>query len=368
MSFRSFLWPAFAISVICFAQANHNVGPMPPVPPDPFELVTAPAQATGDPESRNAAIAMLNKARMLSNVRAQPYDLKTSFIASGGTAGDGTWSLEDISPGQSKYRWTAIGAGYSVVNLYTDSTRGILYSSSSSTTLPLRLAQVRNALFFAFPMLGPYASIRTATGSLNGAEQRCVLVVQGAGSRVFDGARNWEESEFCMDANSGLLTTYSPAPGLFVHYDYSAGLQFHGKSIAGAFTLTEAGRTVIEAKTVSVAEPPTPDNAMFTTAGLTAAGVGRTMTPAGHMRFHVSSSDSTNVQVVVLHGTISASGGGIEQVEVLASSDPSKDQTALARFGKAPFSFGTSAGATPPSSEVFMTVEFDPPSTRSAAP
>jgi len=359
LPFRSFLWPVFAISAVCFAQMDRNAGPLPPVPPDPLELVTAPAQPTSDPESRQAAIAMLNRARMLSNVRAQPYHLKTSFIASGGTAGDGTWALEDVSPGQSKYRWTATGPGYSAVNLYTDSTRGILYSNAPSTAAPLRLAQVRNALFFVFPNLGPYASIRTAPGSLNGVEQRCVLVVQGAGSRVFDGARNWEESEFCMDANSGLLTTYSPAPGLFVHYDYSAGILFHGKSIAGAFTITEAGRTVVDAKTVGVAEPPAADNAMFTTAGLTAAGVGRTMTPAGHMRFHVPSSDSTNIQVVVLHGTISAS-GGVEQVEVLASSDPTKDQTALARFGKAPAMFGTSPGATAPSSEVFMTVEFVP--------
>jgi hypothetical protein len=106
-----------------------------------------------------------------------------------------------------------------------------------------------------------------------------------------------------------------------------------------------SGRTVIEAKTVSVAQPPAPDNAMFTTAGLTAAGVGRTMAPASHVRFHVSSSDSTNLQVVVLHGTISTS-GGMEQVEVLASSDTSKDQAALTRFGKSPFSFGTSPGAT----------------------
>jgi hypothetical protein len=64
-SFRSFLWPTFAISVICFAQVNRDSGPMPPVPPDPLELVTAPAQATGDPESRNAAIAMLNQARQI---------------------------------------------------------------------------------------------------------------------------------------------------------------------------------------------------------------------------------------------------------------------------------------------------------------
>jgi hypothetical protein len=80
----------------------------PPVPVDALELVTGTAQAVQDAEQRIAAIGLLRKARDLSNVRAQPYDLKTSFTASGGLASDGNWMLEDIAPGRG-YRWTAQG-------------------------------------------------------------------------------------------------------------------------------------------------------------------------------------------------------------------------------------------------------------------
>jgi hypothetical protein len=100
------------------------------------------------------------------------------------------------------------------------------------------------------------ASVRTATGLLAGAEQRCVLLVIGAGSRSFTGTRNWEESEYCVDARTGLLTTYSPVPGLFVHYDYSQAIHFHDKLLANGFTIWEAGQKVAEATTVSVNDPP----------------------------------------------------------------------------------------------------------------
>ncbi len=184
----------------------------PPLPVDSLELVTGAAQPVQDAEQRIAALGLLNKARDLSNVRAQPYDLKTSFIASGGLASDGSWMLEDIAPGRG-YRWTAQGPNYSTVNLYPESTVGGLYGTQSGGNLPLRLMQVRAAIFFRYPAVGPQASVRTAAASLNGAEQRCLLIVIGAGNRSFTGARNWEESEYCVDAQTGLLTTYSPVPG-----------------------------------------------------------------------------------------------------------------------------------------------------------
>ena len=199
------------------AALDFRTIPRPPVPVDALELVTGAALPVRDAAERIAAIGLLNKARDLSSVRAQPYDLKTSFRASGGLASDGNWLLEDIAPGRG-YRWTAQGPNYSAINLYPESTTDGLYGNQASGNLPLRLMQVRAAIFFRYPIVGPQASVRTATGSLNGAEQHCVLIVIGAGNRTFTGARNWEESEYCMDAQTGLLTTYSPVPGLFVRY------------------------------------------------------------------------------------------------------------------------------------------------------
>jgi len=81
------------------------------------------------------------------------------------------------------------------------------------------------------------------------------------------GGRNWDESEYCVDAKSGLLTTYSIAPGIFVHYDCSGGIQFYGKSIPTSFKIVAAGRTVVESRTIRVTEPPPATDALFNPAG-----------------------------------------------------------------------------------------------------
>src|SRR4051794_3596974 len=337
---------SLAFSIALFAQTpaapvrealDFRTIPRPPVPADPLELVTGAAQPVQDAQQRIAAIALLNRARDLSNVRAQPYDLKTSFSAYGGLSSDGSWMLEDISPGRG-YRWTAQGPNYSAINLYPESVRSGLYGNQASGILPLRLMQVRSAIFFSYPTVGPQASVRTANGLLNGVQLRCVLIVIGAGNRSFTGARNWEESEYCADANTGLLTTYSPVPGLFVHYEYSPAIRFHNKFIPTGFTISEAGRVVAEARTVGVTDPPPSSDALFNPAGLVALGAGRAMNPGFNMpivtpapgRPLPTSNAEAAVQVVTLHGNVSGD-GRLSEVEILASTDASLNQAALDR-------------------------------------
>jgi hypothetical protein len=339
--------------------------PRPPVPADPLELVIGPAQAVETAEQRLAAIAVLNRARDLSAVRAQPYDLKTSFTSTGGSASDGNWSLEDISPAKGIYRWTAQGPSYSVINLYPNTTQGILYSNQPGGVVPLRLEQVREALFFVYIQPGPQASIRTATGYLNGVQQNCLLVAYGFRGPALTGARDWQESEFCTDAGTGLLTTYLPAPGLFIHYDYSSAIAFHGKTVAGAFTITEAGRPVIEARTLSVADPPDPKSPIFDSAGLVALGVGREMTAASRVRGTAPVNrgrgapplENPTIQVVTLHGNAGPD-GKLTEVGILASSDPSMNQAALDRTANWGTGNRSQPGATAQSNEVFFTWEF----------
>jgi hypothetical protein len=351
---------------------NFEALPRPAVPTDPLELVTGPAQAVENVEQRAAAVALLTKARQLSNVRAQPYDLKTSFTSSGGLASDGAWSLEDVSPGRGIYRWSAQGPGYSATNLYTSTTQGMLYSNQPGGVVPMRLAQVREALFFQNLGAGPQMSLRTASGYLNGVQQQCVLTGMGMAfsGKALTGPRNWEEVEICADAATGLLTTYSPVPGLFVHYDYQNAVQFHGKTIAGAFTITEAGRPVIEARTQSLTDPPDAKNPMFDNTGLIPLGVGQEMTPAWRSRSRVplfqmggrgvQPPANLAIQVVVLHGTVGPDGKLVD-TEVLASTDSNLNQTGIARASQ----FGTmmqgnraQPGATAQSHEAIYTFEF----------
>jgi hypothetical protein len=333
--------------------------PSPPVPSDPLELVTAGAQPIQDADQRAAVTQLLTNAHSLSNVRAQPYDLKTTFSSFGGSASDGTWSLEDVSPGRNVYRWTAQGPNYSGVNLYTDSR---YYVTDPAATIPLRLAQVRETIFFTTPPTGPYAALRTAAGYLNGTALQCVLVGFGGGQATPQSSgRDWKEAEYCVDPKSGLLMTYSPVPGLYVRYDYSQASQFHGHTIPGSFIITQAGKTVIEAKTESVTEPPATSSPLFQPAGLKVAGVGAVMTPASRMFsriFPPKLMDNPRVDVVVLHSVTSAS-SQTNELEVLLSTSPAANQQALDRLKQAAGPIGATSqpGATPQSHEAFYTLE-----------
>ncbi|HKD08459.1 MAG TPA: hypothetical protein VKB79_21340 [Bryobacteraceae bacterium] len=339
--------------------------PRPPMPPDPMELIAGDAQPVQDAQQRIAAIGLLVKAHKLSNIRAQPYDLKTSFIAYGGLPSDGNWMIEDAARGP-KYRWTASGPNFSAVNLYPEGSTNGLYSNQPGGILPLRLLQVRSAIFFIYPGMGPQASIRTATGSLNGEPQSCVLVVTGAGSRTFSGSRNWEESEYCVDSKTGLLSQYSPAPGVFVRYDYSSGIRFHNTFIPTAFSIFENGKVVAEARTVGVTDPPAATDPMFDAAGLTPVGSGRAMNPGTNFPLVVTAPGQSfagaggrpSIQVVCLHGDV-AGDGRLSEAEILASTDSSLNQAAMERAEAiAKTRLRLQPGATAQSSEMFLTLEF----------
>jgi hypothetical protein len=89
MLLRSLVAAVLAVSA-AFAQASAarvarlavNAISRPPIPLDRMELVTGAPLAVTNAELRMAAVSLLSKAHELSNVRAQPYDLKTSFTAS----------------------------------------------------------------------------------------------------------------------------------------------------------------------------------------------------------------------------------------------------------------------------------------------
>jgi hypothetical protein len=327
--------------------------PEPPVPADPLELVQGNAETVETPEQRQAAIALLNSARANSNVRAHPYHLVTTFQSFGSSASDGVWSLDDMSPGGKLYRWTAEGPGYSAVHLYSNE---LLYTNQPSMAIPLRLAQVREAIFFTYPRIGPYPSLRTANGSLDGAPLNCILTAPGFGGRTFSGGRNWEESEYCVDPNSRLLVTESPAPGVYVRYDYTNAIQFHGKTIPGGLTISEFGRPMIEAKTQSVSDPGNGNPALFAPSGLTAIGVGSIMTPPARVRRGQGGASGT-LQMVELHG-VSSPDGQMSEIEVLASTNAGLNQAALdwANRWQQPANQPRN-GSTPQSHEIFFLYE-----------
>jgi hypothetical protein len=347
---------------VAFAQVPVNpwiAAAQPPVPSDPLEMAAGNAQPVQDVIQRAAAVELLRKAQLLSNVRRSPYDLKTRFISVGSSPSDGSWQLEDASPGLGIYRWTAQGPSYSAVNLFTNS---LVYSNMPPSGIPLRLAQVRAAIFFNYPVYGPRASLRTATGNLNGAEVTCVLVSHRFNIKPASGSRRWDEYESCIDPRSGLLMSYSPAPGLYILYDYSAAKHFHERIIPGKFTITQAGQPIIEAQVESVVDPASPDSGIYTPAGLNPLGVGSLMTAPWNIQTTffqgTAAPNYSNAQFVVLHGMLSPDGHFADS-EILASSNSGLNQQAVqyAMRNRQRQPAGET-GATPQSHEIIFTTLF----------
>ena len=337
-----------------------------PVPSDPLELVTANARQVQTPEERAAAMELLESAHRLSNVRLHAYDLKTSFTSYGSSSSDGRWILEDMSPGANVYRWTAQGPSFSGIYL---NEKNLLSSNQPGGAMPLRLAQVRDAMWGAyFPGIGPYATLRVSNGYLSGAELRCVLVAHGFYGKSqpqFSSGRSFDEAEYCVNTQTGLLETYSPYAGVYVRYDYANALHFHEQIIPDGFTITERGKAVIEAKTESVGEAPPKNSSLFETAGLNPLGVGQVIPlPLIVQGFHSSpNTDAGSAgQVVVLHGMVSPD-GHFTEAEILASTNASLEQAAMDHASQAhalQMNADKQPGTTPQSREVVFTVQFLP--------
>jgi Gram-negative bacterial TonB protein C-terminal len=165
-----------------------------------------------------------------------------------------------------------------------------------------------------------------------------------------------------VDPKAGTLITYSEAPGLYFHYDYSKALQFHGKIIPNDFTITQAGQTVVEAQTESVTDPVNNPEA-FQTAGLNQIGVGAIMSPAWQYRARLplpGAAPGAAAQVVELHALQSPT-GQVSDIELLASSDAALNEAAIAfasKWHSGMMGQDSQAGATPQSHEVVMTIEY----------
>jgi hypothetical protein len=354
------------------SPAPHILSPFaaatpPPVPEDSLELVTGEAQPVEDGEQRAAELSMLEKARDLSNVRAQSYDLNTIFTAFDSTGSSAEWVEEDISPARDIYRWSAEGPSFSGIFLSKDS---LLSSNRPTNAIPLRLAQVRDAIFYEYTYVHDHASVRAASGTLNGVEMHCILIAHDVGTRILTGARNWDEFEYCIDPNTGLLATYSPAPGLYFRYDYSDARRFHDKIIPSEFTISEGGRIVVEARTLSVTDPVGADSALFSGAGLTPLGAGpgnlgavidHIMVPPQHLNPQTMNSPLA-LQIVVVAG-ITGKDGHLAESEILTSTAPEMNQAALDSANKraemqCSCGPGTAPGALAPSREIIYVIRF----------
>ncbi len=256
------LVPLLLFSAICsvelFAQ---SVRPTAPIPNDPLELATGPVDLADTPAKRTAGLALLEQARQNFNLRAPgsaPYDIKVSFNAIGTSQYAGPGEMEEMS-NTANTRWTAHLGTYSQVRVFAG---GTAYDVHPGTYLPLRLQMLRQAIFWPISGRFPNAFIRTAPAIWKGAPVSCLLFSRAGPEAATLPGRRWQEEEFCIDPKTGLLHTYSVAPGIYNVYDYSGAIQFHGRLFPRQLSVMVAGAMVLQGQVDSLTDLA-PDPKLF---------------------------------------------------------------------------------------------------------
>jgi hypothetical protein len=141
----------------------------------------------------------------------------------------------------------------------------MFYRAGTSSIVPLRLQEARAALFDAIPS-ADYVnrdSIRTSATAYHGAQVTCVLLLDPGNTANATPTRRWEETEECIDPQSGLLQVHSQAPGRYFAYDYTDAPRLGDSLLPRRVTVTEAGKIVSEITVDSLVELPSADQSLF---------------------------------------------------------------------------------------------------------
>jgi hypothetical protein len=349
---RSMIWREVAsgLPLVVFGQGAARLAP---VPADNLELVTGPVHEATTEDDRSAALQLLGRAHDNFSLRSAhtAYDLKVAFTANslGQTNYDGDWEMEDVYVPGKGTRWSAQAvAGYKTTRI---NSHGKNYAEGTASAIPLRLHEARGLLMdpLPTPAYADRGSIRTASATFRGAAVACLLLSQNRKPAYPATGRGWDESEECIDANTGLLQTHSEAPGRYVVYEYAKTTQLDGRTVPQTVTVTEAGRVVSTITVESLKAIAAPDASQFVASDSMKTG-GQAVTLGGAVklsRIHgqaVPASAGTVAPVCVL-GVLTAAGQLVE-AHSLQPSDPNSE-AAVADARSIDFSPTIPAGAAP---------------------
>ena len=337
---------------------------MAPVPADPFELVTGPVQLVSSSAGREDVFRLLSRARSSYVLRdsLDAWDLKVRFTvdSGGGTNYDGKWEMEDqFAPAQGDH-WTATSdSGYAITGIFLGDA---LYSEGTARAIPLRLQEARAMLFNPLPSTA-YAdkgSIRTAAASFQGTPVTCVLLTRLTRLAIPANGRAWDESEDCIDLQTGLLKTHSEVPGRYSVYDYTNAPRLGEHVLPRTVTVTEAGRTVSKISVEDLRQIPMPDSSLFRlTDRMKASGEGVAMASASKLqRMHGEgrATSSSTIRPVCVFGLVSP-GGKLVEAHSLQPADPNS-AAALKDAKEIDFSPSLPAGGPPQQHFVFVIEKF----------
>jgi hypothetical protein len=333
------------------------------VPENPLELANTGVRVVDAPEERDALIRLMGKARSYYTLKeaGHAYHLKTSFtVTSGGqTQFDGDWQLDEVFSPRLGVHLTARTSGYVFEQLRTSN---LTYQDTPTGTFPLCLHEAHGHLVGALESTQKmrHDLIRTVAASLNGAPVTCLLLSNA--TRSSDGAapgRLWQEREECLDPETGHLLLHSPAPGLYVLYDFAQPVRFQSKELPGKMTVIENNTTVLEERVESLEALPTVDPNYFTpTTQMRSQRPGTVMAGLETITVGPRSSSGT-IQSVVIFGLLTPD-GKVTEAHALQSSDPALVDAALRTVSQFRFPSAVAPGADREQRELFTVVRFAP--------
>lgn len=327
-----FVCAALAQNQAVMMRAPYRAVPSVAVPPDPNEPVTGVIETLTAQPDRSNALAMMVRARkpqQLHTATIPPFQLVATFTS---TAGSG--SMTETRMGGQKWNWSGNVGNDSAVRVGPE---GLRYGSPNGGAIPPTVHVLRNAIFWAAAGVpDANASIRSSAVIWNGKPSTCLLFGPGHGEPP-EGARSWEEEEYCVDDASGQLQVHSFVPGTYVNYSYNTA-QFHGRALPSGITIYAGGKKVLDAQ-LTMSDPGSPDDSLFTpTEQMRSYGpVGQGVGNSRMIWINASASVSdAAAKPVIVHASVDGQGTVVAE-ELSIASDPSLAQTALDLVKNRPF-------------------------------
>ncbi|HEY4838379.1 MAG TPA: hypothetical protein VIH72_07225 [Candidatus Acidoferrales bacterium] len=310
------------------ANAQEN---WPPVPPNSHELVAGPAQILTSPEERATALNLVDRARQNYNFYVEhgpAWSLRVSFNATGKSDHEGQGTYEDTWLDVRHFRWSGeMGGSTFGRTVY----RGQMWWINGPAPVPLRLQMARVAILWPGISVLPRTGLRMQNVNFEGSAVTCVLASPNSANP--SAGRSWTESESCVDGKTGLLRVWSAAPGIYVVYDYTKTISFHGHTIASSVTYYEDEAPVLQIHVESITDPagvsledfrPTPEIIAQGRAPVL-GGPARIAVPAGA----ADAPGATVIQPVIVHGIVMP-GGTLSDAEVITHVEPALAEQAIA--------------------------------------
>jgi hypothetical protein len=300
------------------------------VPDTPLELVTGAARALITPEEREDAMVLLDRARMNTTLHAAgvpAFQMKVSFTATGGSRFEGDGVMEEIYAG-AMLRWTERLGSSSQIHIVSG---GQTFATNPKEPVPLRVQMVRGAIFQPIGPAPGTGMIRAQTVQRDGQQLTCLLLSGSVPTTPMP--RQWVETEFCIDPDTALLHSWSVAPGIYVNYDYSDAIQFHGRTVARQITVVEGNNPVLQIHIESLQDSDNLDPRVFEpSTEMTSAGPAFALSYPRRFPIRaglLESSSAQMIQPVIVHATLSNVDGRVIEAEALQDTNRQLAQDAV---------------------------------------